>query len=94
MRTLERPVWPILGWVSAALLVASVALLWVSFFVDVRYSLFAVFAILACCFSISGVFIAIECDWTYEKKPRGWRKLRRQAERKAYMEQIEKELMQ
>ncbi|MGV2820482.1 hypothetical protein ABZX73_06340 [Brevibacterium casei] len=94
MRTPERPVWPILGWVSAALLVASVALLWVSFFVDVRYAVFAVFAILACGFSISGVFIAIEFDWTYEKKPRGWRELRQQAERKAYIEQLEKELMQ
>lgn len=90
---LERKVWPIFAWITGSLFISMLALIWAVSFVDDRWGGFLsanVFILLA-----SGVatLAFAYMDVTYTKRPRGWRKLRREAERQAYIERLERELL-
>lgn len=88
----ERPVWPILAWITGALVASTVILAILGLWVDPR---FGVLAFLAALFSIiPGVCLPFtwQDEATYVKKPRGWRKARRDAERQAYIEELEREV--
>ena len=90
---LRRPVWPIFAWISGGLFVSMLALIWAVSFVDDRWGGFlAVNVISLIAAAIATVGFAGEGD-TYTKRPRGWRKLRREAERQAYIERLERELL-
>lgn len=90
--TCEREIWPIAAWasgiVTATTIAMAIAAIWVgsgklggtaaiSFFVSIL------------------LWLATEslavCKITYTVKPRGWRKLRRDAEREAYVAKLERE---
>lgn len=89
MSDFERPVWPILAWVSGALLVAMLGMIYLVSFVDGRWAGFLFINILAFVPTTASIFLL--GDVTYKRKPRGWRKLRRDRERQAYIEQLERE---
>lgn len=91
--TCKRKTWPIAAWasgiVTTATLVMAVAAIWTEsgklggtavisvFFAVALYILTAALA---------------DCEITYSVKPRGWRKLRRDAEREAYISKLEREV--
>ena len=90
---LKRKVWPIFAWISGGLFVSMLALIWAVSFVDDRWGGFLavnVISLLASTVALAGFAGDGE---TYTAKPRGWRKLRREAERQAYIERLERELL-
>lgn len=90
---LERKVWPIFAWISGVLFAATLLLTWAASFVDNRWGGFlAVNVIMLTAATIATAGFAVEGD-TYTRRPRGWRKLRREAERQAYIERLERELL-
>lgn len=90
---LEREVWPIFAWITGGLFPSMLALIWAVSFVDERWAgFFFTNALLLVSSAICAGTTAIE-GVTYMKKPRGWRRLRREAERRAYIEQLERELL-
>ena len=89
----ERPVWPIFAWISGGLLVSTLTLTWAVSFVDGRWEAFLAVNTLLLLTSLIPLGVCLLEDMTYTKKPRGWRKLRREAERQAYIERLERELL-
>jgi len=91
MRPNKRYVWPILAWITGGLLALVSWLGYLTEFVDERWEDFVISATILVIFSAAGTISAGVSQLTYTKKPRGWRKLRRDAEREAYIKQLEKE---
>ena len=90
---LKRKVWPIFAWISGGLFTSMLALIWATSFVDNRWGGFlAVNVISLMASTIATAGFAAEGN-TYTKRPRGWRKLRWEAERQAYIERLERELL-
>lgn len=88
---LKRKVWPIWACISAVLVALNLSLMSVSIFGDGRFAWFLIPGI-----SInlaSFIAWALFGEDTYEKKPRGWRKERRRAEKEAYVRLLEQELL-
>lgn len=90
---LDRPVWPIFAWISGGLFASMLAPIWAVSFVDNRWEGFLVVNVLALLASVVTTFAFAVEGTTYTKRPRGWRKLRREAERQAYIERLERELL-
>ena len=90
---LEREVWPIFAGISGGLLISMLALTWAVSFVDERW--YGCLVANGVCLVASMICTAATATHgaTYTTKPRGWRKLRREAERRAYIEQLERELL-
>ena len=91
--TCERAVWPITAWaacvVTAATIGMGVAAIWVEsgkLGGTATISLFVAIAL----WITTGAFA--DYKTTYTVKPRGWRKLRRDAEREAYRAKLEREV--
>lgn len=91
MRPNERLVWPWLAALTVGLLGVACWLGYLSAFVDERWEGFAFFAGLFALAGLVATGSAAGCYATYTKKPRGWRQMRRDAEREAYIKQLEKE---
>lgn len=90
---LERKVWPTFAWISGGLFLSMLALIWAVSFVDSRWGGFLSVNL---ALLIAGTICTGGCvadGNTYRKRPRGWRKLRREAEREAYIRQLERELL-
>lgn len=89
---LERKVWPIFAWISGALFAVMLGTIYLYSFVDEQWKVFMGVAMMLFATSVCvTVPVAIE-GVTYEKKPRGWRKERRRAEKEAYVRRLEQEL--
>ena len=91
MRPNERLVWPWLAAVTVGLLALACWLGYLTEFVDERWKMFAFFAGTFALAGLVGTVGAALDKATYTKKPRGWRKLRRTAEREAYIRKLERE---
>lgn len=89
---MERKVWPIWAWISGVLVAISLTLGWVTVFVDHRWEGFTIAFVCLGIWAGSGTVGMAISEVTYEKKPRGWRKERRWAEKEAYVRQLEREL--
>lgn len=90
---MERKVWPIFAWISGVLFVTMLGTIYLYSFVDDQWKGFMFVAIML--FAMSACVtapVAVE-GVTYEKKPRGWRKERRRAEKEAYVRRLEQELL-
>ena len=90
---LKRKVWPIFAWITGGLLASTLALIWAVSFVDDRWGGFLTVSILFLIASVICTGITAADDVTYWKRPRGWRRLRREAEREAYIKKLERELL-
>lgn len=90
---LKRKVWPIFAWITGGSLASMLALIWAVSFVDDRWGGFLIASILLLIVSAICTGTTAADDVTYTKKPRGWRKLRREAEREAYIKKLERELL-
>ena len=90
---MKRKVWPIFAWISGAIWVFTLALVWVTSFVDGRWDGIAWMVGMIAFFSTPVAPICAAEGYTFEKKPRGWRKERRRAEKEAYIRRLEQELL-
>ena len=92
------PAWPVAGGAAVVFTVALVWLIYLVSFVDVRWQWFLVADAIAVCvlWSVTGVFaleaVEISLPATRRRRPKGWRKLRREAEERAYIRDLEREL--
>ena len=92
------PAWPVAGGAAFVFTVALAWLIYLVSFVDGRWQGFMVADAIAVCvlWSITGVFaleaVEISLPGRRQRKPRGWRKLRREAEERAYIRDLEREL--
>ena len=92
------PAWPVAGGAAFVFTAALVWLIYLVSFVDGRWQGFMVADAIAVCvlWSITGVFaleaVEIPSPGRRRRKPRGWRKLRREAEERAYIRDLEREL--
>ena len=91
--TCERKIWPIAAWasgiVTATTIAIAIAAIWVGsgkLGGTATISLFVAIGL----WITTGAFA--DCKITYAVKPRGWRKLRRDAEREAYIDKLEREV--
>ena len=90
---LDRKVWPIFAWITGGLFLSMLALIWAVSFVDERWGGFlAVNVISLIVATVATAGFAADGN-TYTKRPRGGRRLRREAERQAYIERLERELL-
>ena len=92
------PAWPVAGGAAVVFTAALVWLIYLVSFVDGRWQGFLVadaFVVLVL-WSITGVFaleaVEISLPGRKRRKPSGWRKLRREAEERAYIRDLEREL--
>ena len=89
----ERKVWPIAAWasgiVTAATLGMGVAAIWVE---SGKLGKTAVISMVVTIVLWVIAAALAETEVTYSVKPRGWRKLRRDAEREAYIAKLEREM--
>ena len=92
------PAWPVAGGAAFVFTVALAWLIYLVSFVDGRWQGFLVadaFVVLVL-WIITGAFAAesveISLPGCKRRKPRGWRKLRREAEERAYIRDLEREL--
>ena len=92
------PAWPVAGGAAVVFTAALVWLIYLVSFVDGRWLGFLVADVFAVCvlWIITGAFAAesveISLPGRGQRKPRGWRKLRREAEERAYIRDLEREL--
>lgn len=90
--TCEREMWPITAWasgiVSAATLVMAVAAIWTE---SGKLGRTAVISLVVAVVLWVITAALAETEVTYSVKPRGWRQLRRDAEREAYIAKLERE---
>ena len=90
---LERKVWPIFAWITGSLFISMLALIWAVSFVDDRWGGFLAVNVISLIAATVATAGSAADGNTYTKRPRGWRRLRREAERRAYVEQLERELL-
>lgn len=91
MRPNKRYVWPILAWLSGGMFASLLVTIFLTAFVDGRWGPFILVSSIASVVCVSVTAAAASEGATYTKKPRGWRQMRRDAEREAYIKQLEKE---
>ena len=90
---LKRKVWPIFACVSGVLVALNLTLMGIAIFADDRFGWFLIPGIIFTIASCVATGATAEDGDTYERKPRGWRKERRRAEREAYVRRLEQELL-
>ncbi len=90
---LERKVWPIFAWITGGLFLSMLALIWAVSFVDGRWAGFLFANVIFLFASAICTVLSADAGVTYRKRLRGWRKRRREAEREAYIRQLERELL-
>lgn len=90
---LKRKVWPIFAWISGALVALNLALMGIAIFADSRFGWFLIPGVFFAGLSVVLMSDAYDNSEVYEKKPRGWRKERRRAEKEAYVSRLEQELL-
>lgn len=90
--TCERDIWPITAWaggiVTAATIAMAVAAIWLE---SGKLGITAVISLFVATFLWIATDAFASGEITYSVKPRGWRKLRRDAEREAYRAKLERE---
>ena len=92
------PAWPVAGGAAVVFTAALAWLIYLVSFVDGRWQGFMVADALVVCvlWSITWVFaleaVEVSLPGRRSRKPRGWRKLRREAEERAYIRDLEREL--
>ena len=92
------PAWPVAGGAAVVFTAALAWLIYLVSFVDGRWQGFLVADAFVVCvlWSITGVFaleaVEISLPGRRQRKPRGWRKLRREAEERAYIRDLGREL--
>lgn len=91
MRPNKRYVWPIFAWLSGGMFASLLVTIFLTAFVDGRWWPFILVSSIASVVCVIVTAVAASEGATYTMKPRGWRKLRRDAEREAYIKQLEKE---
>jgi hypothetical protein len=90
---IERPVAPTLRRLFILSASITVILFTLGIWVDGRLGSTGVISMIASVGLGAGWAITFAEDTSYTKKPRGWRKLRRHAEERAYIEKLERELL-
>ena len=92
------PAWPVAGGAAVVFTVALAWLIYLVSFVDGRWQGFLVADVFVVCvlWITTGAFAAesveISLPATRRRRPKGWRKLRREAEERAYIRDLEREL--
>lgn len=95
MKGRSIPMWPLMFTIPALFIVAAVWLGYLTAFVDDRWGDLAQGAVFLAAFAFVAPVVAGAAEARIplpSRKPRGWRKIRREKEEEAYIQRLEKEL--